>query len=373
MRIREILFHNFRSFRGERRTSFVDPLTDAVRPVTVIAGTNGTGKTSILDTIETLLAYVLEPNNPGELMREVGVGGLICMTLELDPTDLAQTDDVSTSDGDGPTILRVVRGDLDLLPISIQNNKAGLFGRLYRRKEDPHRGSPYRQVQYGMRGDPVDKLRQAVSSMYKGQAELHGGLAYFPHNRHLDATQGGTIEPPPKDRRWLLRFSPTDQWQGSLEQLWVWQNYLDLEQGNRRRGSLKPFVESVEKALGPDRTIIIRKGRALVSVPWIGQVGRQEQVQMDQLPSGEQQCLLLFGELARRRRPRAIIAIDEPEISLHPTLQRLVVHRLREFAREWDAQVILATHSLKVMRAVHESERINLDQLDSTLAPQETP
>ena len=97
------------------------------------------------------------------------------------------------------------------------------------------------------------------------------------------------------------------------------------------------------------------------------------QVRLDQLPSGEQQCLLLFGELARRRRPGAVIAIDEPEISLHPTLQRLVAHRLREFAREWDAQVILATHSLKVLRAVHESERINLDQLDSTLAPQETP
>ena len=30
MRIREILFHNFRSFRGERRISFVDPLTDTV-------------------------------------------------------------------------------------------------------------------------------------------------------------------------------------------------------------------------------------------------------------------------------------------------------------------------------------------------------
>ena len=44
MRIREIYFHNVRAFRGEHRISFVDPLTDAVRPVTVIAGTNGTGR-----------------------------------------------------------------------------------------------------------------------------------------------------------------------------------------------------------------------------------------------------------------------------------------------------------------------------------------
>ena len=74
--------------------------------------------------------------------------------------------------------------------------------------------------------------------------------------------------------------------------------------------------------------------------------------------------LLLFGELARRRRKGAVLAIDEPEISLHPTLQRQVVHQLRQFAREWDMQVILATHSLEVLRAVHESERILLDQLE---------
>ena len=73
--------------------------------------------------------------------------------------------------------------------------------------------------------------------------------------------------------------------------------------------------------------------------------------------------LLLFGELARRRRG-AVLAIDEPEISLHPTLQRQVVHQLRQFAREWDMQVILATHSLEVLRAVHESERILLDRLE---------
>ena len=86
----------------------------------------------------------------------------------------------------------------------------------------------------------------------------------------------------------------------------------------------------------------------------------------DQLPSGEQQVLLLFGELTRRRRRGAVLMIDEPEISLHPTLQRQVVHQLRRLTREWDMQVILATHSLEVLRAVHESERILLDQLDTT-------
>ena len=366
MRIREILFHNFRSFRGERRISFVDPLTDAVRPVTVIAGTNGTGKTIILDAIEVLLAFVLEGGNPGELIYETDAAGLVCITLEFDPVELLQTDDRPPLAGGESTILQVAVGNWDLLPDSIQPGGPRFFGRLYR-KEDREPGATPSHARTIL----ANKLFAAVQSMYRGRTELHGGLIYFPHNRHFGATQGGVIEPLPEERQWLSRFSPADQWQGSLEQLWVWQNYLDLEQGVSNH--LKPFVATVENVLGKDRTITIQKGHALVSTPWDGKDGARPRVRLDQLPSGEQQCLLLFGELARRRRPGGVIAIDEPEISLHPTLQRLVVHRLREFAREWDSQVILATHSLEVLRAVHESERINLDQLDSILAPQETP
>ncbi len=42
MRVPEIIFRDFRNSRGEQRISFVDPLTDQARPITVIAGTNGT-------------------------------------------------------------------------------------------------------------------------------------------------------------------------------------------------------------------------------------------------------------------------------------------------------------------------------------------
>jgi predicted ATPase len=96
-------------------------------------------------------------------------------------------------------------------------------------------------------------------------------------------------------------------------------------------------------------------------------------VRLDQLPSGEQQCLFLLGELARRRRLGAIIAVDEPETSLHPTLQRLLLYQLRKLAREWDCQLILATHSLEVLRSVHESQRVNLDHLDVQSVTEEPP
>jgi energy-coupling factor transporter ATP-binding protein EcfA2 len=362
MRIREILFHDFRSFRGKRQISFVDPLTDAVQPMTIIAGTNGTGKTTILDAIEALLAYVLEPENPRDLIIEAWETGLVCLALELTPSDLLQSTKQQSLFGETTEILHIAVGRRDLAPKRPQSEWPNLFCRLVQRGVS---GRDF--VRQKPQQSPLaEKLRKAVSQMHQGKAELCGGFLYFPHDRSLGHTQSGPIQPPPEERQWVFRFSATDRWQGSLEQLWVWQNYLDLERGAQGRDNLKPFVATVEDILGEERRIIVSSGRVLATASWGAHSGEAPTVQLDRLPSGEQQSLLLFGELARRRRHEAVIAIDEPEISLHPTLQRSVVHRLRKFAREWNAQLLLATHSLEVLREAHESERIVLDRLDET-------
>lgn len=358
MRIREVYFRDFRSFRGERRISFVDPLTDAVRPVTVLAGSNGSGKTTIFDTIEALFAF-LHPSKPTDLLEEAWDSGLIAMTVEPSPQELGQIGEQPNSIEPADRMVIAV-GKHDLLSTKLEKEWPNLFCRLLKR------GSSVPSLE---RSSPLaEKMQRTIIRMERGiglgRAEMHGGLLYFPHDRRLSVTSRGVIDPPPEKRLWRFRFKPADQWQGSLEQLWVWQNYLDLEQGTSGRQNLKPFVETVEGILGERRRITIKEGRVLVPPSWSTGQENGNLVRLDQLPSGEQQMLLLFGELARQRRPGAVIAIDEVENSLHPALQRKAVHQLRQYAREWDSQLILATHSLEVLRAVHESERIILDQLE---------
>ncbi len=82
-----------------------------------------------------------------------------------------------------------------------------------------------------------------------------------------------------------------------------------------------------------------------------------------ELPAGEQQVLTLFGELARHLHPGAVIVIDEVENSLHPGLQRAVIHHLRELARRYDLQVIVSTHSMEIVSAVAPHEIVNLDDM----------
>lgn len=193
--------------------------------------------------------------------------------------------------------------------------------------------------------------------MEQGKEPLSEGLLYFPHRRWIEHEQKGSIGEPVQPLEWLFRFCPSGTWEGSLSQLWVWQNYLDLEQAREGHPNLTPFVAAIETILGPGRTISISKGRVSVKHPTLGSV------ELHHLPSGEQQILTLFGEIIRRLRPGAVVMIDEVEISLHPALQRAVLFQLRALARAYDLQIILTTHSMDIVAAVAPEEVINLDEM----------
>lgn len=379
MRIREMLFHNFRSFRGEHRISFVDPATNAVRPLTVLAGSNGSGKTTVLEAIDALLTFLLDPLVKNDFLQEVQDSGLIALTLEISRND---TEAAPFFPGETAR-LQVAVGQRSLAPNNLEqawpnrvirltqadspqllDHDDGLAMQLRRWVSQPNRTSTAGHLPQPPL--PPGQGSGFVSQPHRTSAAGHGGWLYFPYDRRLTATRGGTIEPPADEQRWAFRFELSDTWKGSLEQLWVWQNYLDLERQSKQPGTsprLPNFVHSVEKIFGGNRRIFIEEGRVRVATPY--QVaGEVVSVRLDQLPSGEQQVLLLLGELARRRREGAVIAIDEIENSLHPTLQRLIMWNLSQLAREWDAQVIVTTHSLEVINSVRGSAFINLDYPD---------
>ena len=84
--------------------------------------------------------------------------------------------------------------------------------------------------------------------------------------------------------------------------------------------------------------------------------------------------LLFLVDAIFESSPNEILVIDEPELSLHPQLQRRLLHEICELAR--DRQIIYATHSpemisieaiingMKVVRAVDEDDGCKLYTLD---------
>lgn len=340
VKIREVRVRYLRNFGPELRSiRFFDEETGLVRPLSVLVGSNGSGKSTLFQVLEGLLNYaslsVDVEDTP--ITHELRNTGYAAVHIEL--TELPEL---------GGS-LWIALGRKDRAPQgydALYNQICWLA---------PQRGSLDKSfVQEG----PKRALTAWVDRMMLGLDELRGGMLLFPHNRWIEHEQYGAIEPPPSSRPWLFHFKPESGWQGSLSQLWVWQNYLDLEQRREGRENLLPFVEPVEQILGRGQRVLIREGRVKIERPELADL-----VEPHQLPSGDQQVLALFGEIIRRLRRGAVILIDEIEISLHPALQRAVLYHLRELARRYDLQVIITTHSMEVISAVSPSEVINLDDM----------
>ncbi|MBK7825657.1 ATP-binding protein [Nannocystis sp.] len=335
MKIREVRIRNFRNFGANARAvSFVDPLTQQVRPLSVLVGSNGCGKTTVLDVIEGLLSFAvgdfarLNARDPREALRRQGYADILMEFPEVVPNPLriALGHKVPSADREDRSIEQI----------------AALY------QQDANALVTHT--------DQQETLQRWVRQMVEGGAPLAGGLIHFPHRRWVEHEQKGAIKEPPSGKEWLFRFEGRDEWDGSLSQLWVWQNYLDLEQKREGRPNLTPFVAEVEAILGRGRKVVIRNGRVRIEESGRG-------VELHQLPSGEQQVLTLFGEIIRQLRPGGVLMIDEVEISLHPALQRVVLHRLRELARRHDLQIILTTHSMDIVAAVAPEELVNLDEM----------
>ncbi len=342
MKISEVRIRNFRNFGANARpVSFVDPLTQQVRPLSVLVGSNGCGKTTVLEVIEGLLNFAVAIEDMPDICGDLRECGYADLGLEF-PFDGPAFASIS----EPPVALRVALGRKEFAP------------------EDYLMGAQIAAIdQRGVGGRNVERdfgqqaLQSWVRQMMQGKKLLRGGLMYFPHRRWVEYQEKAAIKEPTQAKSWLFRFDVGRGWPESLSQLWVWQNYLDLEQGRDGRPNLMPFVAEIEAILGRGRKVVIRGGRVYIEQP-----GR-DAVQPHQLPSGEQQVLTLFGEIIRQVRPGGVLMIDEVEISLHPALQRVVLYHLRELARRHDLQVILTTHSMDIVAAVAPEELVNLDEM----------
>lgn len=322
MRVRELRLRNVRNFGEPRMIRFDDLATGLVRPLSVIVGSNGSGKSSVLEVLHGLLASALDTGAEPPIMDEVRASGYATICLEFDAN----------------------------APPPLQT---GLSITLGRNEHDASSGhGPI------LRPDVRRSLNAWALSMQDGRTALRDGLLFIPHERSIKYPKNGAIEPAPTGSPWNYRFAAADKWRGSLSQFWVWQNYLDLERQDAGRPRLTSFVEAVEELLGDGQTIFIHEGRVHIKRPRLS-----DTVELHQLPSGQQQILTLFGEIIRRIRPGGVLLIDEVELSLHPALQRAVIGHLRRLAASHDLQVIVTTHSLEIVAAVAPHEVINLDSM----------
>lgn len=78
-------------------------------------------------------------------------------------------------------------------------------------------------------------------------------------------------------------------------------------------------------------------------------VGKDGEIDLPLLSSGEQHELVMFYDLIFKVEPNTLIMIDEPELSLHITWQNKFINELKEIVEQEKFDVLIATHSATIV------------------------
>ena len=319
MKIQQLFLRNVRSIKS-LDLDFRDPVTGKPMSRIVLAGANGGGKTTILECTFGMLSDAERDKH----------------TLEDVPFVLAFDAQIQL-----------------LLEVGYPSTRPTMFSLSYR---DPI-----------VKETPVSELRTffkvlpaTIKGMRAQEEEVIGSVLYFPHNRYLPSFQQGELGLEPKVYQWAYRYQANDQWKGSTESYLFSLNYLDLEDRDRKTPANRfgQTVEIVNSILDGKRIDRVERGRVVIETT-NGQTHG-----LDELSSGEKQIVLLLIEITRRIVPGSVILIDEPEVSLHPAWQRGLVAALDKIVEQYDAQVIMATHSLEIVKMMYPEEVFILTDRD---------
>lgn len=73
---------------------------------------------------------------------------------------------------------------------------------------------------------------------------------------------------------------------------------------------------------------------------------------VDSLSSGNMMTLYIIANLVQLVQQKALILIDEPETHMHPTLLSAIIGVINKIAKDYNAMVIIATHSPVVLQEI---------------------
>ena len=337
MIIRELRLLDFRLFQDS---------TFSFSPrVTVIAGINGRGKTSILDAIALILARWLPEISPAE-----------SLTRKMSRKDIRSGEYgariwLNASVGDNPVTLSTKTGytpssgQMFILPRALKDELRRAYG-------DPTRSD-----------DQAPIVVYYTTDRARYQAPRRTLLV--PRLNQTDAYVGALSNRAVSFKEFIPLFHT---WEGADER--------GESQAIRRAQRLIPaiqravstFLDEIQNIRTegyPPRLVVTKQGSTL---------------NLAQLSDGERSLIAMLMDLIRRLtlanpglddplQGAGVVLIDEIELHLHPKWQREIVEKLRRtFPR---IQFILTTHSPFVIQSTHSSSELilldaqPLDQLEN--------
>lgn len=339
MKVRRLDMTSFRGFR-ELTLEFTGPMT-------VLVGTNGAGKTSILDCLAVLLSQV----SSGILSRTAHGRRFYESDIQYGQPHTLNTVEAAFGEKTVKWSLALVRKGL---PRSVSSNLTGLKEIITHVQEENALGRYHLPLAIYY---PVNRAPD-VPSRIREQHEF-GPLSAFDQ-----ALEGGGGRNFRLFFEWFREREDLENEQSRRRGNYEYRDH-QLETVRNAIAGLVPGVWGLQMERAPQRMVILKDGT-------------DARLEVNQLSGGERSLLALAGDLGRRlalanpslENPllaEAVVMIDELELHLHPGWQRLVVERLRTTFPH--CQFILTTHSPQVLSQVPAESVILLDRFQRAEPP----
>ncbi len=285
------------------------------RPVTVIGGANGSGKTTVLELIVSLLGE-WGRHNLGSQSQQCYVNRQalehatnIRLNCAFDDVDCALE-----FPGFGPDSLW----------------------------KEANYPAPENEKLVWMRIRAENKIRPSWGGL-SGNDNYPNvpSVIYFPDHRCLTPSKGDRLAREDVLYHWTYRCETASAFEGSLNSYLVWLDYAYPNEFAAEKNYLNETI-LVDKAIhGVDRP-----GLTATIQLCNGQLHP-----IYDLSSGEQNLLVVMLELRRRLHAGSIVLIDEIENSLHPAFQCRLAEALLKLQRKLSFQLIVTTHGPSVVDA----------------------
>lgn len=331
MQIIRLEITNFKSIRHLQ--------LDSIPTLVVVAGPNGSGKSALFDALrvfkESVAGYSFQwPGSSSihEMLREIGP----VITLGQDQASISVSLQLSANEQQS---LELPAGHDGILGATVTLRRGELAESV--------------DTSFENKGGDREPLRRLFSEGFRKES----GLSVVDHigpDRSFAQTQVGSINFSPDstetELRGLVAQSKT-KFQ-NLRQDLVMMHLVDLQAKDRGDANPVYYIDGVREIFshflpeyefigveipvgfsGPPK-ILVRSG------------GVEHDINL--LSSGQREVLMTYTHLERLRPTGSIILFDEPELHLHPTLQRRVIGHLRRLVDAGN-QVWLATHSEEIV------------------------
>lgn len=289
-------------------------INGAPRPVTVIGGANGSGKTTILELIVALL-YLLYGKLPNDLSQHINTS-ILARTQKARLHFLADNKEFS---------------------IFWEIDQGGhIFGVDQSKIEDRLDFSNIIRTQERLKLEPFTSNNNKDKNKLPARAKYQiPSILYFPDYRRLEPVESQQINREDVLYRWIHRYESVHSFKGSLDSYLVWLDYAHPQSF----AQIRQFL---------NETVLVGKGIGRVDRPELAtmiKLAHGQTHRLDKLSSGEQNLLIIMLELRRRLLPGSIVLIDEIENSLHPAFQHRLAEALLKLQKQVPFQLIVTTHA----------------------------